>query len=98
LLYGDQLSEQAISRLQLLRETYDGFKLAAADLERRGPGDVSGTRQTGELLFKLADLNHHGHLLDEVAAVADTVMRQRPAIRDALIARWIGHQEHFVHV
>jgi RecG-like helicase len=63
-----------------------------------GPGDVSGTRQTGELLFKLADLNHHGHLLDEVATVADTVMRQQPAIRDALIARWIGHQEHFVHV
>ena len=98
LLYGDQLSEQAKSRLQLLRETNDGFKLAAADLERRGPGDVSGTRQTGELLFKLADLNHHGHLLDEVATMADTVMRQQPAIRDALIARWIGHQEHFVHV
>jgi ATP-dependent DNA helicase RecG len=98
LLYGDQLSEQAKSRLQLLRETNDGFKLAAADLERRGPGDVTGTRQTGELLFKLADLNQHAHLLDEIAPMADAVMAQADDVKDALIARWIGHQEHYAHV
>lgn len=98
LLYGDKISDAARARLTLLRETNDGFKLAAADLERRGPGDVTGTRQTGELMFRLADLNHHAHLLDEVARIAETVMKDSSPVKNDLIARWIGREELFAHV
>jgi ATP-dependent DNA helicase RecG len=56
-LAGDTISQQSRDRLNLLKETSDGFILAEADLQLRGPGDVIGTRQTGELSFRVADLD-----------------------------------------
>ena len=63
LLAGDSISKQSRERLSLLKTTNDGFELAEADLRLR-PGDVTGTRQTGELSF-VADLSQHAHLLDQ---------------------------------
>ncbi len=55
LLYQSPLSEMAQARLSIMRETQDGFVIAEEDLSLRGPGEVLGVRQTGELQFKVAD-------------------------------------------
>ena len=98
LLAGDAISQQSRDRLNLVKDTNDGFVLAEADLRLRGPGDVTGTRQTGELSFRVANLADHADLLDEIAELAETIRRKHPNIRQQLIARWIGHEEHFAHV
>jgi len=56
LLTGNKLSRDARERLQIMTETNDGFKIAEKDLEIRGPGDMEGTRQSGAILFKLANI------------------------------------------
>ena len=98
LLAGDIISRQSRERLGLLRDTNDGFALAEADLRLRGPGDVSGTRQTGELTFRIADLAKHSNLIDEVTDLAEIIQSQDETIRLQLIERWIGQEEHFIHV
>ena len=98
LLAGDSISQQSRERLSLLKNTNDGFELAEADLRLRGPGDVTGTRQTGELSFRVADLSQHSHLLEQIAALSETIRVNHGKARDQLIERWIGHEEHFVNV
>ncbi|WP_156254915.1 ATP-dependent DNA helicase RecG [Sandarakinorhabdus oryzae] len=55
LLRGEELSETARSRLKLMRETNDGFRIAEEDLRLRGAGEILGTRQSGEEAFHFAD-------------------------------------------
>lgn len=54
LLRGDKLSETGRARLALMRETNDGFRIAEEDLKLRGPGEILGTRQSGDQAFRLA--------------------------------------------
>jgi ATP-dependent DNA helicase RecG len=56
LLTSNKLSEDGKQRLAIMCATNDGFKIAEKDLELRGPGDIEGTRQSGALNLKLADL------------------------------------------
>jgi ATP-dependent DNA helicase RecG len=63
LLYHDALSETAKARLNILRQTNDGFLIAEEDLRLRGAGDMLGTRQTGLPDFILADMAHHLNLI-----------------------------------
>ena len=63
LLYKPPLSELAKKRLAVLRETNDGFKVSRADLELRGPGELLGTRQTGLMQMRIADLIRDADLL-----------------------------------
>ncbi|MBM3601675.1 MAG: ATP-dependent DNA helicase RecG [Alphaproteobacteria bacterium] len=70
LLYQAPLSEVARARLQIIRETEDGFRIAEEDLKLRGAGELLGTRQSGLPEFRMADLAAHGDLL---AAARDDV-------------------------
>jgi len=63
LLYGGPLSEAGKARLNILRDTEDGFRIAEEDLRLRGSGELLGTRQSGMPVFRLADLSRHDDLL-----------------------------------
>lgn len=63
LIYDHPLSENAKERLQMMRQTEDGFLIAEKDLELRGSGEILGTRQSGMPEFRLADLSAHSDLL-----------------------------------
>lgn len=66
LLFKPGVSQAGQHRLNALRESQDGFYLAEQDLKLRGPGDILGTRQSGEQSFKIADLGEHAHLMPRV--------------------------------
>ena len=92
LLYGTPLSRQASERLKIMRQTSDGFVIAEKDLELRGPGEVLGTRQTGELQLRIADLQRDGHLLALVKNTADKLLQDHPQNVPLLINRWLGNR------
>jgi ATP-dependent DNA helicase RecG len=97
LLYQPPLGQLARERLQVMRETNDGFRIAEKDLELRGPGEVLGTRQTGQLSFRIADLARDAHLLPAVQEVGARMLAENPRQTDQLIERWIGGAERYVH-
>ncbi len=78
LLYHDRLSQTAKARLNILRETNDGFVIAEEDLRLRGSGDMLGTRQTGMPDFILADMNHHLSLLRVAHDDAKLILHRDP--------------------
>jgi ATP-dependent DNA helicase RecG len=90
LMYRGNLSENARTRLGVMRDTNDGFEIARKDLELRGPGEVLGTRQTGLLQLKVADLQRDQALLPRVAEVADVLLEKNTSSVKAIIARWKG--------
>jgi ATP-dependent DNA helicase RecG len=98
LLYGTPLSNYARQRLQALRETTDGFLIAEKDLQLRGPGEVLGTRQTGDISFKMANLQRDAELLSAVKASARTLLQHYPQLTEGLIQRWLGQARHYAHV
>lgn len=95
LLYSAPLSGNGAARLKIMRETNDGFKIAEKDLEIRGPGEVLGTRQTGDMQFRIADLQRDAHLLPEVKRMAIKLLQDYAHNVDPLIARWLGHSEQY---
>jgi ATP-dependent DNA helicase RecG len=80
-----------------MRETNDGFRIAEKDLELRGPGEVLGTRQTGQLSFRIADLARDAHLLPAVQDVGAQLLARHPEQAELLIARWIGASARYAH-
>jgi ATP-dependent DNA helicase RecG len=98
LMYRPPLGELARARLAVLRDTNDGFVVARKDLELRGPGEVLGTRQTGLLQMRVADLIRDADLLPSVQKVAEEIMRGSPGIVDALVRRWVGEANRFGRV
>ena len=95
LMYKPPLGDLARARLDVMRETTDGFRIAERDLELRGPGEVLGTRQTGMLRFRIADLARDADLIERVPAVAAKLNRDQA---DLLIQRWVGEAEQFADV
>ncbi|CBL45547.1 RecG-like helicases [gamma proteobacterium HdN1] len=90
LLYQKPLSRAGRERIEIMRESHDGFVIAQRDLELRGPGEVLGTRQTGDLNFKVADLLRDQDLLDDCKALADHVLSHHPDCVDTIIQRWLA--------
>ncbi len=95
LMFKPPLGELAKARLEVMRETTDGFRIAERDLELRGPGEVLGTRQTGMLRFRIADLARDADRVEQVPQLAESLTR---ADADVLIERWIGDSEQFADV
>ena len=95
LLYSPPISGNGSARLKIMRETTDGFKIAEKDLELRGPGEVLGTRQTGDMQLHIADLQRDAHMLPQVKHLAQTLLLNYPQNVDPLITRWLGHSEQY---
>lgn len=98
LMYQTPLSQNGKKRLEALRNSNDGFEIAKIDLEIRGPGEVFGTRQTGELQFRIANLMEDQFLLPKVQEAAQVIMEQYPENIEPLIERWIKHAEDYAAV
>jgi len=89
LLYKPPLSEIARQRLEVIRETQDGFRVAQKDMELRGPGEVLGTKQTGVLQLRVADLLQDADLLPSVVRISQKLEEENPERVEPLIGRWI---------
>lgn len=89
LMYQPPLSDHARERLSILRKTNNGFTIAEHDLQLRGSGEVLGTRQTGALQFKVADLSKHADLVAQIPKIAHTICDQKPEIVQEIIDRWL---------
>mgnify|MGYP000936527293 CR=1 FL=1 len=98
LLYQTPLGQLGRERLGIMRETTDGFRIAEKDLELRGPGEVLGTRQTGEMSFRLADLLRDAPLLPAVQTCARDLLAENPLAAEALLTRWVAAREHYARV
>ena len=98
LMYNPPLGDLAKQRMEIMRQTTDGFQIAEKDLELRGPGEVLGTRQTGMMLFRVADLARDAGLLKMIPGVADKLLKQHPEQAEKLIRRWIGEASRFAGV
>ncbi len=94
LLY-QSLPELARERIRVMRETNDGFRIAEKDLELRGPGEMLGTRQTGVIGFRVADLARDGAELPQLREAAEWLLEHAPQAADTLIARWVGAGARF---
>lgn len=97
LLYKSPLSKSAQRRLQVLRDTNDGFVIAQQDLEIRGPGELLGTRQTGNAEFKVADLLRDQAMIPEVQRLARHIHQTYPEAAQALIERWMPERARYTN-
>ena len=95
LLYQPPLGPLSKQRLAVLRDSQDGFYIAEQDLAIRGPGDILGERQSGEIVFKIADLGRDGDLLPTANLLANRIAQSSEATTQALMKRWIGVVERY---
>jgi ATP-dependent DNA helicase RecG len=99
LLTAGKISEEGGKRLRVMEATCDGFKIAEADLEIRGPGDFLGTRQAGLPDFRVANILRDGRILEDARAEAfrllesDPELERQPRLKDELAERWGGRLE-----
>ncbi|MBC2679359.1 ATP-dependent DNA helicase RecG [Pseudomonas baltica] len=98
LLYHPPLSQIGRERLGIMRETNDGFVIAEKDLQLRGPGEMLGTRQTGLLQFKVADLMRDADLLPAVRYAAQVLIERWPGHVTPLLERWLRHGQQYGQV
>ncbi|MBC8320039.1 MAG: ATP-dependent DNA helicase RecG [Bacteroidetes bacterium] len=80
LMSGNKVSNEGRKRLEIMVETTDGFKIAEADLNLRGPGDLQGTQQSGVLNFKIANLVHDTELISQTRNLADKILSHDPKL------------------
>lgn len=80
LMTGVKVSLEARKRLETMVETNDGFKIAEVDLQLRGPGDLQGTRQSGILDLKIADLIRDEKILKYARSLASDILQNDPGL------------------
>jgi ATP-dependent DNA helicase RecG len=98
LMYHAPLSQSSRKRLGVMKQTADGFKIAEEDLKIRGPGDVLGTRQTGDISFRIADIVRDEGMLESVQRIADQIRIRDQRCIQPIIDRWILDADRFSNV
>ncbi len=98
LLYQQPLSQSAQARLEAMRLTTDGFVLAEKDLELRGPGEFLGTRQTGEMSFRFANIARDRTWLPKIHEAALKIWTDYPETIQPLIYRWLKENQRLAEV
>ena len=98
LLYQNKLSETARSRLKVIYESNDGFAIAQADLQIRGPGELLGVRQSGVPMLKIADLERDADLLETAKSMADYLLKHHPVEVERHLDRWMSSAAELVKV
>ncbi len=93
LMYKPPLGKISQKRLQVLRDSQDGFVISEKDLEIRGPGEVLGTKQTGMAEFKVANLMRDRKMIPMVQHYARELIVKYPNVADSLIKRWLNQRE-----
>jgi ATP-dependent DNA helicase RecG len=101
LLYQSPLGFVARKRLGIMRKTTDGFRIAQEDLEIRGPGEFLGARQSGQQMFRFADLEQDVPLIDKATDTAKMLLNgevpDSENIIDAHLTRWLANREDFLN-
>ncbi|MDP0169555.1 ATP-dependent DNA helicase RecG [Glaesserella parasuis] len=92
LMYKAPLGKISTKRLQVLRDSQDGFVIAEKDLEIRGPGEVLGTKQTGMAEFKIANLMRDRKMIPLVQNYAKQLTLKYPDTAKQLIRRWLDEK------
>lgn len=98
LMFQSPLSYASRERINILRETSDGFVIAEKDLELRGPGEMMGTKQTGQIQFKIANLERDVSLLAQVTEAVRIIQETCPENIQPLIERWLGKTTKYAEV
>ena len=98
LMYQKPLSKNGKQRIEIMRMTNDGFKLAEKDLQMRGPGQVLGTQQSGAAIFRIADLERDADMIDAVVQASNSICNDNPDIANALIKRWCPLAVNYIDV
>jgi ATP-dependent DNA helicase RecG len=98
LLYQAPLGQNSRARLNVMRESNDGFFIAEEDLRLRGPGELLGTRQTGMMTFRVAQLPEHDDLLDQASGMASTIVSEGGDRMYQLVQRWTADRQAFARV
>ncbi|MDQ2751989.1 MAG: ATP-dependent DNA helicase RecG, partial [Bacteroidota bacterium] len=96
LLTGSKTGTDAKQRIDIMCSTNDGFKIAEKDLELRGPGEIEGTRQSGALNFKLANLVDDRDLLITARTYAETIIGNDPLLQNEehnVLQQFLGTQQ-----
>ena len=83
LMTGSQISNEARERIKIMTSTNNGFEIAEKDLQMRGPGEIEGTRQSGSLNFKLADIVKDKPILDAAKKNAEELIENDPNLESA---------------
>ncbi|MDP3778075.1 ATP-dependent DNA helicase RecG [Methylotenera sp.] len=98
LLYQNKLSDTARARLKVIYESNDGFVIAQADLQIRGPGELLGVRQSGVPMLKIADLERDVDLLEAAKTMADSLLKNYPTEVEQHLERWMSSAGELVKV
>ena len=90
LLHNENIGENAVKRIEVLKGTNDGFEIAEQDLEIRGPGEIMGQEQTGVVPFKYVDLVRDSKFIEESTDLAKQIIADDKQLTDKLIQRWLS--------
>jgi len=96
LLYSPQLSLAAKERLQTLKETQDGFVIAEKDLALRGPGELLGSKQSGDAMLRFVDLQNEHDLIEKTKELSVQLLSFYPEVTKKHLERWLGHRADFL--
>jgi len=96
LMYAEPLSVAAKERLQILRETSDGFIIAERDLSLRGPGELLGAKQSGDAMLRFVDLQRDAWLIEVAQKAANRLLNEHTDLVERHLERWLGSRTEFL--